>query len=371
LELNISFLLGDITAKGGIEKVTVTLASALNKHHKTNLISLYKTNPETAFGIVSLSVKYLVNHIETSMYNRPYKGILGYFFDLFYIIKKSFLLRAELQKRDTVVIVTCDIKMTLLAWLSSCFTNRKIIAIEHFEYDVAHPLLKKIRKILYKKIAGVVTLTNEDSEKYLWLPKDKLRVIPNIVRIKLPVTEVIKQNDIIAVGRLTDQKGFDLLIKAWNIIGKQHADWTLKIFGDGEDKLKLENLIKEYSIQNISLQPFTKNIDDIYQQSKLFVLSSRYEGLGMVLIEALAHQLPCISFDCPAGPKTIIQNGYNGVLVPTGNVKKLAEAINELIINKSLRDKYSGNALKSINSFTEESVTERWNVLIEGLNNGR
>ncbi|MGK0254833.1 MAG: glycosyltransferase involved in cell wall biosynthesis [Mariniflexile sp.] len=367
--MNISFLLGDATAKGGIEKVTFTLASALNEYYKAKLISLYKTDLDSVFDKESIDVKYLSNHIEVSMYNRPYKGFLSYLFDLFYIIKKSYSLSTVLKKTHSQVIVTCDIKMTLLAWLSGFFSHRKVIAIEHFEYDVAHPILKKIRKVLYKKIAGVVTLTSEDYDKYYWLPKHKLHVIPNIVQIKLPTAKIKKKNDIIAVGRLTDQKGFDLLIKAWNIVGKQHTDWTLKIYGDGEDKLKLEKMIEEYEIKNISLQPFTKDIDQVYQQAKLFVLSSRYEGLGMVLIEALAHQLPCISFDCPAGPKTIIQHDYNGLLVPTGDITKLAAAMDQLLSSQYLRDKYSGNALNSIHDFSEESVLKRWNILLEGLAN--
>lgn len=369
--MNISFLLGDATAKGGIEKVTFTLASALNKYHKVNLISLYKMNSEPVFSLNSLPLIYLVNHTETSMYNRPFKGGVGYFFDLCYIIKKSISLKSVLKKRNAEVIVTSDIKMTLLVWLASLLTHHKIIAIEHFEYEVSHPILKKLRKILYKKIAGVVTLTNEDCQKYFWLPKRQHHIIPNIVHITIPPNEVSKTNNVIAVGRLTPQKGFDLLIKAWERISREHPDWTLKIVGEGEEKEKLERLIEEYEITSISLLPFTKDIDSIYQQSKLFVLSSRYEGLGMVLIEALAHKLPCVSFDCPAGPKTIIKNGINGLLVPTGDVTKLTEAIKTLLVDEELRAKFSANALESIYSFTEECVTERWNAMIKGLSNER
>lgn len=367
INLNISFLLGDVTAKGGIEKVTLTLSVALNNNQNVNIISLYKTHSESVFDHKGVPVNFLKGHFETSMYNRPYKSILGYFFDLVYILKKNFSLNKALTKSKAEIVVTCDIKMTILAWCSSLFTKRKIIAIEHFEYEVAHPILRKVRKILYRKIAALVTLTAEDYEKYHWMEKHKLHTIPNIVKVKPSTSSQNKKKDVIAVGRMTNQKGFDLLIKAWSKIYKTHSDWTLKIFGDGEDREKLQAQIDTYSIKNIKLEYFVNDIDSVYQQSEVFVLSSRYEGLGMVLIEALAHQLACISFDCPAGPKTIIQNDKNGLLVPTGDVDRLAEAMDNLLGSKTLRDKYSQNALSSIEVYSEKSVINKWNKLLAEL----
>lgn len=369
--MKIYFLLGDATAKGGIEKVTFTLASALNKYYDVKLVSLYKSGSESVFDSGDVSIKYLSNHDEISMYNRPYKGVLGYLYDFYYIIKSSYSLSSFLRKSQPQIIVTCDIKMTLLAWLSSFFTNNKIIAIEHFEYDVAHPILKKVRQALYKKISAVVTLTGEDSDKYYWLSKYRLHVIPNIVQIKLPASKVEKRNDIVAIGRLNEQKGFDLLIAAWSLVNVKHSDWTLKVYGDGEDKLKLEELIEKNEIENIELIPFTKDIDIVYQQAKAFVLSSRFEGLGMVLIEALAHRLPCVSFDCPAGPKTIIESEYNGLLVPTGDISKLAEALDRVLSSQALRNKFSANALNSIQNFSESNVLKQWEVLLKGIINER
>lgn len=366
--MNIIFLLGDASAKGGIEKVTITLASAMAKTIDCKIISLYKNNKNEVFNTGNVDIEYLKNKHEVSMYNRQYPFLIGYFFDFFYIIYKSYFLRKKLNKSGSVI-VTCDIKMTLLALISNLFNRNKIVTIEHFEYDVPHGLLKYIRKKIYRYLDSIVILTNEDKDKYYWYPKKKLYVIPNIVSVVKSKTEITRNNSVLAVGRYTHQKGFDLLIEAWSFIESKYPDWNLKIYGEGEEKNKLNKLIFDYSLKNVELVQFEDNIDLIYERSKVFVLSSRFEGLGMVLIEALAHKLTCVSFDCPAGPKTIIKDDYNGLLVPTGNVIKLAEAIELVLSNKILRDKYSNNALSSISIFSEDIVLDQWNTVFERLNN--
>jgi glycosyltransferase involved in cell wall biosynthesis len=368
--MNILFLLGDATSKGGIEKVTVTLTDALSVKYNAEIISLYKTNDVAIFEPKLSRVSYLNNYFENSMYNRQFSGFINWVFDFSYILKKGFKLHGVLKK-DLDVIVTCDIKMTLIAWLACFFTTIKIISIEHFEYDVAHPVLKCLRKFLYKRISNVVTLTSEDKDKYSWLESEKLKVIPNIVCVNLIDKGLEKKKIVIAVGRFTHQKGFDLLIDAWSLIGESYPDWTLKIYGEGEDEVKLEALIKSHNLHNVKLCPYSASIDDAYQESKIFVLSSRYEGLGMVLLEALANKLPCISFDCPAGPKTIIQNDFNGILVPTGDVKKLASSLSLLMSDVKLQAKYSSNALESINIYRESSVVGKWSDLLEETKNGK
>ncbi|MEZ9296892.1 glycosyltransferase family 4 protein [Vibrio splendidus] len=364
--MNIGFLLGDATGKGGIEKVVLTLSSALAKHHNSRVISLYKGGEQNAFSNLNTPVDYLSINNERSMYNRKYSGLLSYIFDVYYIAKKSVSLIRYSREKKLDVLVTCDIKMACLAYLASLFCDFKIIAVEHFEYDVANAILKKIRKFLYNRFEKVITLTNEDFEKYYWLNDKKLDVIPNIVKVNVLQDDMAKENEIVAVGRLTHQKGFDLLIEAWSQIEGKNEGWKLSIYGDGEEKDNLQKLIKSYLLENVVLNPFTDNIDAVYSKSKVFVLSSRYEGLGMVLIEALAHKLPCVSFDCPAGPKTIIKHDYNGLLVSTGDVSSLAESINLIINNSELRHKYSNNALASIHDFSEDVVVEKWNSVLDG-----
>ncbi|MEZ8024947.1 MULTISPECIES: glycosyltransferase family 4 protein [unclassified Vibrio] len=361
--MNLAFLLGDCTAKGGIEKVTMTLASALCKHTPTSIISLYKSNSESSFEANEVPITYLKPRNEKSMYNRT--GKFGVFFDLIYVLLKASPLRKALRKNSSDVVISCDIKMTVIALLATMFTPRKVVVIEHFEYDVPSYLLKKIRKFIYRWVSGVVILTDEDRNKYSWFGNNKIHTIPNIVSVKHSLKSVNKDKTVIAVGRLCHQKGFDLLISAWKKV--DNRSWNLHIYGEGEDEELLSNMIEEYYLNNVKLFPFTPNIDEKYQSSSIFVLSSRFEGLGMVLIEALAHKLPCISFDCPAGPKTIIKHGINGTLVPTGDIEKLANAISELMESEELRNEFSRNSIDSIKEFSEVSVVNKWNVMLGGI----
>ncbi|WP_157871120.1 MULTISPECIES: glycosyltransferase [Arsenophonus] len=251
--------------------------------------------------------------------------------------------------------------MSFLAKLSS---SRYIVAIEHFEYDIINPLLKYIRKIIYKKISAVITLTNEDVKKYSWLPKNKHKIIPNIVEIPKEKNFLKKSKKVLAIGRFVEQKGFDLLLSAWSKISTE--GWSLTIVGDGKDKFLLQKIIKNNELNNVFLVPFTKKIENHYKQAEIFILSSRYEGLGMVLLEALSYSIPCISFNCPAGPKTIL-NKNNGILVKSGSIKELSIAIENLMKDENLRKLYSNKALSSIKEYNKEQILKLWIKTIEQI----
>lgn len=362
------FLLGDVTAKGGIEKVTITLVEELKRllGMNSSIVSLYKSGIKPSFSCDETRIEYLSNKHETSMFNRKLGLFSGLIFDLYYIIKKSIALVKTIKKNKASIVVCCDIKMVLLAYITSFFVQFKIVAVEHFEYDVPNSILKCLRTFLYKKISKVVILTSEDVDKYHWLPSDKLHIIPNIVSVKKdPLIE--KEKVVLAVGRLCHQKGFDILINAWARSEARNSDWRLEIYGDGEDKAMLEGEIQSLELSNVLIKPFSSDIDKKYDMAQIFILSSRFEGLGMVLIEALAHSLPCISFDCPAGPKTIIKNNINGLLVPTGDEDKLSKSIDSLISSSEMRERFSKIAPSSISMFNSDSVTNKWLLLFRDM----
>ena len=135
-----------------------------------------------------------------------------------------------------------------------------------------------------------------------------------------------------AAGRYAPQKGFDKLINAWSIVVQNHPDWKLYIYGDGELRDELQQLINRLQLQNSCfLEHTTSDIAAKYAESSIFVLSSVYEGFGMVITEAMSCGLPVVSFACPCGPKDIIQNDINGLLVEPDNIDQLAEKISILI----------------------------------------
>lgn len=359
---SIKFIVGDITARGGIERVTINLANSLSYIYNVSIISLYKENNEPHFKINNdIDIIYIDNSYEESMYNRNKNIFSGLMFDIRYILNKRRKIKPYIFNND--IIISCDIKTTTL--LYKIIRDSKIIAIEHFEYNTANTILQIIRRIIYKRINMVVSLTSEDKNKYIGWLKNKHTVIPNILQPPQRIEKFEnKENIIIAVGRLNNQKGFDLLLQAWKDI--PDTNWILKIIGDGEEKYNLLKYIEREKIKNVSILPYQRDIDSEYQKAKIFVLSSRYEGLGMVLLEALSHGLSCISFKCPAGPETILSKG-NGILIENGNVKELGSQLFSLMNNPEKMEQLYRIGPLSIDEYSEKSVSEKWTELIESL----
>ena len=165
---------------------------------------------------------------------------------------------------------------------------------------------------------------------------------------------------IITVGRLERQKGYDLLLQALPIVYEKHPDWHVNIFGDGSEREALKKQRAELGLGNfVTFKGYVRNIEQEYAGSAFFVLSSRFEGFPMVLLEAAACGLPIVSFDCPEGPSTLLKNG-GGLLVPIGDVGKLGETINLLIENHELRDKLMRQSQELVRLYAPESIYCKW-----------
>ncbi|MGE4332063.1 MAG: glycosyltransferase family 4 protein [Macellibacteroides sp.] len=225
-----------------------------------------------------------------------------------------------------------------------------------------------MRQLIYqlKKLDKFITLTEED--KMLWTELKNVQTINNPLSFFPDRISQCENKQIIAAGRYVPQKGFDLLIEAWSLVEKKHPDWKLLIFGDGDRKL-LENIINKNNLQNCYLKHSTNDIASEFINSSIYVLSSRFEGFGMVIIEAMACGVPPIAFDCPCGPKDIIYNLKDGILVNSGDINELAEKICFLIENEDLRKNMGINARKNAERFKIEHIAEQWKLLFEELIN--
>ena len=214
---------------------------------------------------------------------------------------------------------------------------------------------------IVRRFDKFVVLTHED--KGYWGNLPNIEVIPNAAMHVSENYSDVKNKRVIAVGRLDYQKGFDRLIEAWEWIqgtGKL-TDWRLDIFGQGEWKEMLQRMIEEKGLQHsVQIHRPTKQIGEEYVKSSLLVMSSHYEGFPMVMIEAMACGLPVVSFDYKCGPKDIIQHGINGLLVPEGDIKALANAMMEVMTDETYRRMLSRNARKVVDTYSEEAVMARW-----------
>lgn len=215
-----------------------------------------------------------------------------------------------------------------------------------------------------KKMKKFVVLTYEDQKE--WTELTNTTVIHNPLSIYPEDQSTCESKQVIAVGRYTYQKGFDLLIKAWALVEKEHPDWTLRIYGGGE-KREYQDLLDSLQIHTCFLEGPTSHIVEKYLESSLFVLSSRYEGFGLVLAEAMACGLPTVSFTCPCGPKDIISEGTDGFLVENGNIEEMAKRICFLIENDFLRKKMGKNAKENARRFLPENIMPKWISLFENL----
>lgn len=226
---------------------------------------------------------------------------------------------------------------------------------------------KKLDKIV-KRLDAFVVLTNDDANN--WSHIRNSIVIPNSIPFLDERNSNCSNKSVISVGRLNEQKGFDMLIEAWYIVKQKHPDWSLHLYGDGELRDDLQKQINKSNLQcSIFLEKPVKDIQSKYLESAFYVMSSRFEGFGMVLIEAMACGLPCISFNCPNGPADIIDNEKNGFLVENGNIKELAKDICILIENEELRKNMGKFAKESIKKYSPDIIMQKWAELFESLKN--
>ena len=211
-----------------------------------------------------------------------------------------------------------------------------------------------------------VVLTEED--KGYWGNLPNITVIPN-ARTFIP-KQLADWNSkkVIAIGRYNYQKGFERLIEVWRLVVKNFPEWKLEIIGNGEEREKLQSLVNRYGLNDsLSLVTANNEIEKYYLNASLFVLTSRYEGLPMVLLEAQAFRLPIVSFRCKCGPADVITDGVNGFLIDEGDIELFAALLKRLMGDATLRKQMGEKALASSERFSEERVMQCWISLFESL----
>lgn len=279
-------------------------------------------------------------------------------------------LRAIIKNKAVYIGISTNPFHTVMLYLAlkNIGISCNIIAWEHFAHAVTGKLSRLLRKIYYRKFY-VVCLTEKDKNliRTLYGPLKTVSIANAVPFTPRTYHTTERKKEILAVGRLTTQKGFDLLIRAYAKVAKSFPDWRLKIVGDDYgDLAMLEQLKSHFQISNLDFLPATPYIEEHYQQASFFVLSSRFEGLPMVLLEAMAFGLPIISFDCPTGPAQLVDN-ENGALIEAENIDALAKSMAQFMADPLMIEQRAHGAERRILSYTPNHINKKWFQLFDEI----
>ncbi len=362
----ILYITNQICGSGGLERVLSIKASYLADHYgyKVHILTLNQGD-EALFYDFSTKLRY---H-DIAVAGNPIKYLSTY--------KKK--INAIVEEVNPDVILVCDdgLKGFFLPLLIKNPCPKvyerhvsKNVALQSESASFIKKLSVKLKNTLMNSLAKrfdkFVVLTNGNIND--WNLKN-LEVIPNPLSF-YPEKNIsnLSNKKVLAVGKQCYQKGYDRLLKSWEIVNKTYPDWQLDIYGKIEPSEKLEELADSLKIsESVSFFPPTKTIEKQYQEASVYVMPSRYEGFGMVLIEAMAYGVPCVSFDCPFGPSDIISDNKNGILVENGDIKGLAKGIESLINDSDKRKKMGENARKDIEKYLPEKIAKQWDELFTNL----
>ncbi|MGG0287555.1 glycosyltransferase family 4 protein [Peribacillus butanolivorans] len=382
--MKIRFLVFDIYGMGGTVRTVLNVTNYLAQSgYDIEIISVFRYR-KVPFFEIDPRIKVVVLHdvvsrrkddtsLKTRIANKlsKMKSKLihtddeGYhFFSLLTDIKLYNIIKTI----NSGILVTTRPSFNIFA---SKYANKevRIIGQEHLNFSIYPEGMKKSIIKHYVKLDYLATLTDEDTKDYKELLKDgkvEVRKITNSIPNLQGVVSPLDSKTIIAAGRLVPQKGFDLLIEAFKIVNHQYPDWKLKIFGGGREKENLQDLITKYKLYNhVILMGSTQHIDIELSKASIYALSSRFEGFGMVIVEAMQCGVPVVSFDCPKGPSEIISHNEDGILVEDGNVEKFAESLMALMEDFETRKEFSEKGLESVKRFEIDNIGKIWEDIIK------
>jgi glycosyltransferase involved in cell wall biosynthesis len=388
--LKIRFLIANAYGVGGTIRTTYNLAGELAKRHDVEIVSVHKSQPIPAFPIPpGVTLRYLCDRspssraadrkarglrrlrVRAKRFARQCPSVLidrnDYRYRAFRL-ESDFHLWRFLRGLDDGILIGTRAGLNLAI---ARLARPGVIAVgqEHLNYTKYKPLLKQAFAKLYPRLEAYSMLSERDAAAFRRDAGSKANVvcIPN----GIPLVEGPRSDNssriVVAAGRLTPAKGFDRLIPAWAQVQAEHPDWELRIFGGGRLKHDLEQLIVKHGVQETArLMGYTERLPEEMSKASFYVMSSRAEGLPMVLLEAMAVGLPVVSFDC--GPPDLVAEGRDGFVVPNGKVKALAGAMIRMIeLDVETRRQFGEAAFENAKRYRIDDVALRWEELLQRL----
>lgn len=352
---NIGIIITDITVKAGTERAVTNLSNILSKKdYNVFIISVDSKKGNCEYELdKSVNIIHLGLNIENKNLLKKFNEYKKFLKEIKYFISK-YNIDCLI---GTLLIYNC---------LISTIKSVKTIGCEHFNYQNAGKIHSILRKNYYKKLNAVVLLTQKDKENYKFLTNTY--IIPNSLSFFTEKKSDCQKNEMISVGRLVKQKGFDYLLEIAKILKIKLPNWHISIYGTGPEKEILEQYIENNNLKNyVEIKEPIKNIIDVYLNSSIYLSTSRWEGLPMVLIEAQHCGLPAVSFDCNYGPSDIIINNKTGFLCKCFDINDFANKVVELCQNKDELLNFGKNSVEISYKFSTETIAAKWYNLLESL----
>lgn len=356
--MKVLFFIGNMDHTGGTERVLGRIANGLSRRgYEVGIVSMYggqhpAFEVDKAIRLHSLGSFYPVG-IGMHLHNAG---------SIFRLVKK--------ESPDVLILV--DVILMLYA-LPAVLQKCRIISWEHFNYYYQFRKNNRIRRIAMaiavRLSDAYVVLSDEDMGYY----RKHFPSCANFHRIYNPhvfdriLSGGAKKKQVLAAGRLTGVKGFDLLLESWKLVEGRNPEWRLIIAGDGEERKNLEKQVERDQLMRVVFTGRCEKMEQLYQEAAVFALSSRYEGFGMVLLEAMQYGVPAVSFACKAGPSEIVLDGENGFLVENGDIKQFAGRLEELMRDSALTKRMGEKAKASVNRFELEEILDQWEKLLESI----
>lgn len=363
--MKITYITNTISQAGGLQRVLLLKANYLAENMGYT-ISIIATNPNPA-DYLFYDISPLINHVTIS----PDKSTtIGYY--------KSYkkLLNNTINAINPDIVIMCD--NGLKSFLLPFILNKKRILI----YEMHVPKYINIKAAgLFKKIKNNVVYTFMNIcaarfNKFIVVTKNgakewnlnNIKILQNPLWFVTDEISTLKNKKAIAVGRHSYEKGYDRMFAIWKQVTDKYPDWVLDVYGDDNPAYNIKQIAIDYGLaSNVNFLPPTKDILSAYKNASIYVMTSRFEGFGMVLLEAMACGVPCIAYNCPVGPAQIINNNEDGFLIEDGNTAAFVTSLSALIENHELRSQMGAKAKISSQNYNIDVIMQQWDALFKSL----
>lgn len=380
--MRIAYIVGTLAYNGGAERIVTEKMNYLSTVPKYSiyaitLYQIYDKQPNT----YDLSPKVTQVNLQIPVYLqykhkypkrlwlkwKYYKQLRQELTKVVNEIKPDILIGVGFNSADIVCLQKCNAAKIIESHEPRMFTmsNAQRTQRSFVTKALGHLYRKWYLHIIEKYADAIVTLTENDAIE--WKKARYVEVIPNFSSMHISSISNCANKKVIAVGRFEWEKGYDMLLQIWENVINRHPDWEINIYGDGNLRDNIEKEVLQKGLRSIYIHPFTKEISKEYAKSSIYILSSRFEGFSLTILEAMRHGLPCISFDCPFGPANLIENDKTGYLIENGNKSSFADKLSNLMENSQVRKEFSKAALDRAKLFEKETIMQNWIKLFESL----